>query len=102
MEGKSYTNPGVAVVLSFLFTGLGQLYNGQITKGLSLMFISGVSILLLIIGAVMAAYSIFGVIGFGLLIAGLVLIILSILVIAIAGIYNIYDAYNTAKKSYKL
>lgn len=27
-------NPGVAAVLSFLFSGLGQIYNGQIGKGL--------------------------------------------------------------------
>lgn len=99
MEEKKYPNPGVAAVLSFLFTGLGQLYNGQITKGLTLISVSGVSILLFIIGAALTAYSIFGVTGFRALIVGLVLIILSILVIAIAGIYNIYDAYNTAKKS---
>ncbi|MFQ5993130.1 MAG: hypothetical protein ACE5NA_11900 [Nitrospiraceae bacterium] len=27
-------NPGVAAVLSFFITGLGQIYNGQILKGL--------------------------------------------------------------------
>ena len=27
-------NPGVAAVLSFLWTGLGQIYNGQLVKGL--------------------------------------------------------------------
>lgn len=27
-------NPGIAAVLSFLITGLGQIYNGQIGKGI--------------------------------------------------------------------
>jgi len=27
-------NPGVAAVLSFFFSGLGQIYNGQILKGI--------------------------------------------------------------------
>lgn len=31
-------SPGIATVLSFFLTGLGQLYNGQIVKGLFLMF----------------------------------------------------------------
>ena len=29
-----YKNPAVAVVLSFFWAGLGQLYNGQIAKGI--------------------------------------------------------------------
>lgn len=28
-----YKNPGLAAVLSFFFMGLGQIYNGQIAKG---------------------------------------------------------------------
>ena len=31
-----YKNPSVAVVLSFLVSGLGQIYNGQIGKGIFL------------------------------------------------------------------
>ena len=98
MGGGDYPNPGKAAVLSFIFTGLGQIYNGQIKKGLTLMAISAVSMLLLIIGAVIAAYSIFEVIGPNHLIGGLALIAVSILAIAAAGIYNIHDAYNTARK----
>ena len=29
-----YKNPGLAAVLSFFYTGLGQIYNGQIAKGI--------------------------------------------------------------------
>lgn len=99
MEGKNYPNPGVAAVLSFLFTGLGQIYNGQITKGLILMTLSAAIVLLLIVGSAVVAYSILGVIGGNGFITGLVFIISSILVLAMVGVYNIYDAYNTAKKN---
>lgn len=99
MTEGNYPNPGIAAVLSFIFTGLGQIYNGQIKKGLILMAISGVSLLLFIIGAAIVAYSSFGIIGSKHIIGGLALMVLSILVIAAAGIYNIYDAYNTAHKS---
>ena len=37
---KIIINPGVSAVLSFVFTGLGQIYNGRIGKGLFLMFIT--------------------------------------------------------------
>ena len=30
---KFYKNPTIAVILSFFVTGLGQIYNGQIGKG---------------------------------------------------------------------
>ena len=29
-----YKNPGLAAVLSFFYMGLGQIYNGQISKGI--------------------------------------------------------------------
>lgn len=32
-------NPGLAAVLSFLIPGLGQVYNGQIWQGISLLVI---------------------------------------------------------------
>lgn len=36
-------NPGLAAVLSFLIIGLGQIYNGQIGKGIGLMVAAGIS-----------------------------------------------------------
>ena len=44
-------NAGVAVVLSFFWTGLGQIYNGQIFKGLimiGIQFINGLLMFILI------------------------------------------------------
>ncbi len=36
-------NAGFAAVLSFFWTGLGQIYNGQIFKGLAFMLIQAVN-----------------------------------------------------------
>jgi len=44
-----YKNPGLAAVLSFFWTGLGQIYNGQIAKGVGLIVLYGVSWLLMIV-----------------------------------------------------
>jgi TM2 domain-containing membrane protein YozV len=65
-------NPGIAAVLSFLFTGLGQIYNGQIGKGIA-----------------------FIVVGFVCL--ALVIVLIGILLYPLFWIYNIYDAYTSAK-----
>src|SRR5580700_1751745 len=32
-------SPGVAVLLSFFYTGLGQIYNGEVFKGLLMMLV---------------------------------------------------------------
>jgi len=40
-EGETKRNPGLAIVLSFFFCGLGQLYNGQILKGILYLFFYG-------------------------------------------------------------
>ena len=66
-------NPGIAAVLSAFFVGFGQIYNGQIAKGLVFMLFYLVSIVL-----------IFVIIGF--------------ITTPILWIYGIYDAYNTAKR----
>lgn len=64
---------GIAVILSFFITGLGQIYNGQIGKG----------ILFIIIGFILAlSFSI--LIGF--------------LLFPLFWIYNMYDAYETAER----
>jgi len=49
-------NPGVAAVLSFFVTGLGQIYNGQILKGVLFIIIQAINWLLMyvIIGFITA------------------------------------------------
>lgn len=68
-------SPGLAVVLSFFWMGLGQIYNGQIGKGIIFM------------------------------ITEIVLAILTFLTLGIMGIvlfalwvWNLYDAYRNAEK----
>lgn len=66
-------NPGVAVVLSFFYSGLGQLYNGEIGKGIGFMLIQVVNVLLMTV-----------FIGF--------------LTYPLVWIWGMYDAHNTAKE----
>ncbi|MBN2367147.1 MAG: zinc-ribbon domain-containing protein [Calditrichaeota bacterium] len=66
-------NPAIAAILSFLFTGLGQIYNGQIEKG----------ILFIIIGIILAIS---------------MLILIGIILFPLFWLYNIYDAYTSAKQ----
>ncbi|ACB83952.1 TM2 domain-containing protein [Natranaerobius thermophilus] len=66
-------NPGVAAVLSFLWAGLGQIYNGQIGKGIAIMIVQ-----------VINAFLIFVMIGF--------------ITYPIVWIWMIYDAYKTAER----
>lgn len=70
---KNQKSPGVAAVLSFFFSGLGQIYNGEIMKGILFIVCGGISILLMWI-----------LIGF--------------LLYPIVWIYGMYDAYKTAVK----
>lgn len=64
-------NPGLAAVLSFFIIGLGQIYNGQIGKGL-----------LLFGGAVVSGL--------------LTTIIIGFITLPALWLYGIYDAYKTA------
>jgi len=66
-------NPGLAAVCSFFITGLGQIYNGQIFKGLLFMAVWGVAVLM-----------------------SFLLIGLPILVIV--WVWGIIDAYRTAER----
>ena len=66
-------NAGLAAVLSFFWTGLGQIYNGQIFKGLAFMLIQAINLHTL------------SPMTFGL----------SLLLFKI---YNIVDAYQTAER----
>ncbi len=47
--GQGFRNPGTAAVLSFLFTGSGQVYNGELGKGIALIIIQFVNIALMLV-----------------------------------------------------
>lgn len=46
---KFYKNPSIATLLSFFFMGLGQIYNGQIGKGVTFIVLYAISVLLMFI-----------------------------------------------------
>ncbi|HZY65701.1 MAG: hypothetical protein M3N10_01485 [Actinomycetota bacterium] len=66
-------SPGIAAVLSFLIQGLGQIYNGQILKGLVLVVIQAINVALMNV-----------LIGF--------------ITYPIVLIYAVYDAYRVAER----
>ena len=44
---KFYKNPSIATILSLFFMGLGQIYNGQIGKGVVFIILYGISVALM-------------------------------------------------------
>lgn len=44
-----YKNPGLAAVLSFFYMGLGQIYNGQIAKGVAFIVAYTISWVMIIV-----------------------------------------------------
>jgi len=61
-------SPGIAALLSFIFAGSGQIYNGELVKGILILAGTLVGVLIFLIPGV------------------------------IVWVYGIYDAYATAKK----
>lgn len=56
-------DPGFATILSFFWCGLGQIYNGQIGKGVCLLVIQGINFGLIFVGIGLITYPIFWVFG---------------------------------------
>ena len=68
-----FKHPGIAAVLSFFWTGVGQIYNGQILKGILLIILQGINGLLMFVGIGLITYP-------------------------IVWIWGMYDAYKTAER----
>jgi len=66
-------NPGLAAVASFFFSGLGQIYNGEILKGVLLMVIQVINVLLMFV-------------------------VIGLVTYPLVWIYGIWDAYKSAEK----
>lgn len=73
LSQRSQKSPGLALVLSLVWSGVGQIYNGQVGKGIFLMVLY-----------VISALMIFIVIGF--------------ITTPILWIYGMVDAYRTAER----
>jgi uncharacterized membrane protein len=92
-------HPGVAAVLSFVFNGLGQVYNGEIKKGLILISLSALCMLLIIVGGILAIFWLAkGSLVSRSFIVSLLIFVLGTVLAAIIGIFSIFDAYQTARK----
>ena len=72
-SNQTMKNPGIAAAASFLFTGLGQVYNGEIGKGLLLIIVQCINF-------------------------GLMFLLIGFITFPIVWIYGIYDAYKTAER----
>ncbi|MGH7948244.1 MAG: zinc ribbon domain-containing protein [Candidatus Binataceae bacterium] len=70
---RSAKSPGLAAVLSFLWCGLGQIYNGEIGKGV----------------AMLAAYMVSVI---------LIFVVIGLITTPILWIWGMIDAYNTAER----
>ena len=70
---KQNPNPETAAVLSAVCTGLGQIYNGQIGKGIALMIIQAFNVVLM-------------------------LTLIDFVTFLLVWVYGVYDAYQTAMK----
>ena len=99
MNERSVHGAGTAAVLSFVFSGLGQLYNGQIKKGLLIVFVSSCSIFVFLVGAIFTGMAFLDRVVFAAqLAAGLTLLAAGLTLICVFGIYSIVDAYQTGLK----
>lgn len=73
IETRSPRNPGLALVLSLLWSGVGQIYNGEVGKGIALLVLYVFSLLL-------------------------IFVVIGIFTTPIIWIYGMVDAYKTAEK----
>jgi hypothetical protein len=99
MDEERINRPGLAAVFSFVFNGLGQIYNGEIVKGLLIIFFSACSMLILLAGAIFIGFWMLGKVAFnGQLPIGVALFIAGLIFVCILGIYSIFDAYKFSLK----
>lgn len=92
-------SPGIAAVLSFFWPGVGQIYNGELGKGLVIFFsqfVVGIVAGLFVMGGGIAAGSTgdpyAAMAGFGMA------ILLGVAVVFMFWVWAIFDAYSTAER----
>ena len=97
MTEKPNNHPGIAAVLSFLFNGLGQLYNGEIKKGLMIMTATSACLIVIIVDAILAFHWLLTkALPVGELIWGAAIFVVGIIGACCVGYYSITDAYQKA------
>ena len=99
MSAEKTNHPGVAAVLSFVFNGLGQFYNGQLAKGFLIVGLSTLGIFIFIIGSILIGFALLGKSLFSAQLAwGISLFVSGLVFICVLGIYSILDAYRVASR----
>ena len=99
MTEKPQNHPGTTAVLSFIFNGLGQLYNGEIKKGLIIMMATSACLMIIIIGAILVFYCLMAKnFSSHWFILGALIFIMGIIAACAIGAYSINDAYQKAAK----
>ena len=66
-------NSGVAALLSFFFTGAGQIYNGEIGKGIGMLVLQVINVMLMFV-------------------------VIGLFTYPAVWIWGMYDAYHTAER----
>ena len=94
----SLNHGGKAAVLSFIFCGLGQLYNGHIIKGLILIFATCLSLITTVVGGVLIYLYLKNSMPFQILWSGIGVLMIGLLSVCLIAIYSIIDAYKQARK----
>lgn len=94
MEPKK-RNPIIAVFLSFLVTGLGQMYNGHLKKGIILCFTKSILIAVLFISPLMYSFP-------GFVLSMVALLLLTVYIIGDAIYYSIKQQAIELKKYNKV
>ena len=88
---------GTAAVLSFVFSGVGQIYNGQIKKGLFLVALTTFGLVLVLLGALALGFGLYYGFFFSEMAAlSLGAIFLGGIIVCWSGVYSIVDAYKEA------
>jgi TM2 domain-containing membrane protein YozV len=94
---RAEAHPGVAAVLSFVFSGLGQIYNGQIRKGLWFVALATLGLTFVLLGAsAIAAGLQYNFLNLKIAIASLAAIMIGGALVCWIGVRSIYDAYANA------
>ena len=96
-------NPIASALLSFLLNGLGQIYNGEVKKGIIFIVASFIFTVGFVVGIVLLFESFILSLRSGLdvsrIMRGAVLFTVSGFILCLIGLLSIIDAYKTAKRN---
>lgn len=94
---RAQSHPGVAAVLSFIFSGVGQIYNGEIRKGLVHIAVTTTGLVLVLVGALAFGVCLYAkCLSLKIAVASVAFMFIGGVIICVIGVHSIYDAYKNA------